>query len=217
MNTIDIISLVLITLLTLLGLWHGFLRGIFRLLAWAAGVIGAYFATDLLSEFVSKILETSDFSTGLVCKCIGFIVPFLLLLFIGHLVNKAIKGTVASKTNRILGGVFGAIKAIIIMFVILTILHILPFGGAIIDARDNSTSYTVYKACLKFAGYSTEPIDLMGIAEDKASSITKSITEKAADKASDIAKDVTDQVVEKATNTAKEAASNAAKKALNSD
>ena len=48
MNAIDIVCLVIILFLMLLGLWQGFFRGIFRLIAWAAGIAGAYFASDLL-------------------------------------------------------------------------------------------------------------------------------------------------------------------------
>ena len=74
MNAIDIVCLVIILLLMLLGLWHGFFRGIFRLMAWAAGIAGAYFACGLLANFISGLLQTSAFSTKLVCMCIGFLV-----------------------------------------------------------------------------------------------------------------------------------------------
>jgi len=52
MNTIDIVCLVIILFFTLIGIWHGFLRGIFRLLAWAAAIAGAYFANSLFSETI---------------------------------------------------------------------------------------------------------------------------------------------------------------------
>ena len=63
MNSIDIVCLVLIIFFMLIGIWHGFLRGIFRLLAWAAAIAGAYFANNLLSDTISSTLQTSTFST----------------------------------------------------------------------------------------------------------------------------------------------------------
>ncbi|MBO5531447.1 MAG: CvpA family protein [Fibrobacter sp.] len=213
MNAIDIICLVIILLFTLLGLWHGLLRGIFRLLAWAAAIAGAYFANSLLSEKVAEFLETSDFSATLVCICIGFLVPFLGFLFISHIINKSISGTAAGKADRILGGVFGAIKAILICFVILTILHILPFGGVLHEKRDNALAYSTYKCALKLFGYSTEPVDLVGVAERKASEFTKSLTDRAAEKANEVAKEATEKASEAAKDAIKEATDKAAESA----
>ena len=210
MNAIDIICLVIILLFTLLGLWHGLLRGIFRLLAWAAAIAGAYFANSLLSEKVAEFLETSDFSATLVCICIGFLVPFLGFLFISHVINKSISGTAAGKADRILGGVFGAIKAILICFVILTIL---PFGGVLHEKRDNALAYSTYKCALKLFGYSTEPVDLVGVAERKASEFTKSLTDRAAEKANEVAKEATEKATEAAKDAIKEATDKAAESA----
>jgi membrane protein required for colicin V production len=213
MNAIDIICLVIILLFTLLGLWHGLLRGIFRLLAWAAAIAGAYFANSFLSEYVAEFLETNSFSATLVCICIGFLVPFLGFLFISHVINKSISGTAAGKADRILGGFFGAIKAILICFVLLTILHILPFGGVLHEKRDNALAYSTYKCALKLFGYSTEPVDLVGVAERKASEFTKSLTDRAAEKANEVAKEATEKATEAAKDAIKEATDKAAESA----
>ena len=213
MNAIDIICLVIILLFTLLGLWHGLLRGIFRLLAWAAAIAGAYFANSFLSEYVAEFLETNSFSATLVCICIGFLVPFLGFLFISHVINKSISGTAAGKADRILGGFFGAIKAILICFVLLTILHILPFGGVLHEKRDNALAYSTYKCALKLFGYSTEPIDLVVVAERKASELTKTLTDRAAEKANEVAKEATEKATEAAKDAIKEATDKAAESA----
>lgn len=210
MNAIDIVSIVLILVFMLLGLWRGFLHGIFRLLAWIGAIAGAYFANKLLSDFISSILETSSFSTTLVCFCIGFLVPFLLISFIGHLLNKYTKDTVVGKVDRVLGGIFGVVKALLILFVLLTILHILPFGGIVHETRDSSLSYAFYKGTLELMGYSSEPVDLVGVAERKASAFTKNLTEKAEEKVEEVAKDAAD----KAATAAKEAVVEAADKAV---
>lgn len=204
MNAIDIVCLVIILFLMLLGLWHGFFRGIFRLIAWAAGIVGAYFACGLLAEFISSTLQSSAFSTKLVCMCIGFLVPFLFFLFVGHFLQHITEGTKVGKADRILGGIFGVIKALLICFVLLTILHLFPFGGIVPETRDNAFAYDAYKATLELMGYSSEPVDLLEVAEKKASEVVKNATDKAAGKAAEAAKDVADKAVEKATEAAKE-------------
>lgn len=205
MNTIDIVCLVLITLLALIGVWHGLLRGIFRLIAWATAVFGAYLANSLFADSVVENLGCSSFSATIVCLCAGFLVPFLLFLFIGHVVNRAVSDTIVSKLDRILGALFGVVKAVLILSVLLTIMHVLPFGGVIKETRDSAVSYGLYKNGLEAMGISSEPIDLVDVAEKKASEITKKVTDKATEKATEVAKDAAD----KATVTAKEAASKA--------
>ena len=209
MNAIDIICLVIILFLMLLGLWQGFFRGIFRLVAWAGGIVGAYFACDLLSDFISSTLQASAFSTKLVCMCIGFLVPFLLFLFIGRLLNHLSEGTTVGRVDRILGGIFGVIKALLICFVLLTILHLFPFGGIIPETRDTAFAYDAYKGTLELMGYSSQPVNLLEVAEQKASEITKSITDKAAEKTNEVVSDVADKAAEKATEVVKESVKDA--------
>lgn len=216
MNAIDIVCLIIILILMLLGLWHGFFRGIFRLIAWAAGIIGAYFACDLLADFISNTLQASAFSTKLVCMCIGFLVPFLLFQFIGHFLQHVTEGTTVGRVDRILGGIFGVIKALLICFVLLTILHLFPFGGIIPETRDSAFAYDAYKGTLELMGYSSAPVNLLDVAEQKASEITKSITDKAAEKTNEVVNDVADKAVEKATETVKDAAGKATEAAKES-
>ena len=196
MNAIDIVCLVIILFLMLLGLWHGFFRGIFRLIAWAAGIVGAYFASDYLANFISNTLQASAFSTKLVCMCIGFLAPFLLFLFVGHFLQHITEGTTVGKADRILGGIFGVIKALLICFVMLTILHLFPFGGIIPETRDNAFAYAAYKATIEMMGYSSEPVDLLEVAEKKASEVVKNATDKAAEKAAEAARDAADKAVD---------------------
>ena len=219
MNAIDIVCLVIILFLMLLGLWSGFFRGLFRLIAWAAGIVGAYFACDLLSDFVSNTLQASAFSTKLVCMCIGFLVPFLLFLFVGRFLQHITENTTVGKADRILGGIFGVIKALLICFVLLTILHLFPFGGIIPETRDSAFAYDAYKATLELMGYSSKPVNLLDVAEKKANEITKSITDKAAEKASEAAKEAANKASEaakEATDKATEAAKESVKDAVDS-
>ena len=219
MNAIDIVCLVIILFLMLLGLWYGFFRGLFRLIAWAAGIVGAYLACDLLSDFVSNTLQASAFSTKLVCMCIGFLVPFLLFLFVGRFLQHITENTTVGKADRILGGIFGVIKALLICFVLLTILHLFPFGGIIPETRDSAFAYDAYKATLELMGYSSKPVNLLDVAEKKANEITKSITDKAAEKASEAAKEAANKASEaakEATDKATEAAKESVKDAVDS-
>ncbi|MCR5377407.1 MAG: CvpA family protein [Fibrobacter sp.] len=216
---IDIVCLVCLLVFILIGLWRGMLKSIFRLCAWVGGIVGAYVSQGLLANTIAANLELSGFTVRLVCICIGFIVPFLGFILVGHLTNKAVSGTAVSKVNRILGAFLGFIKAYLLCCVLLTILHILPVSGNLKEARDNSVSYAVYKVTLETMGFSSEEVDLVGIAEKKATELSKEITEKAVEKAKEeatqAAEAVKDSIVDAAKTAAdsiKKASQNAAKK-----
>ena len=209
MNWIDIFCLVCILILTLIGIWRGFLKDLFRLIAWAAALAGAYFAQDLLADIIATNLEITGFTVRLVCICIGFLVPFILLFMIGHFVQKSIANTSAGKLNRILGGILGACKAWVICFIFLSILHILPVSGDLKETRNNATAYNFYKFNLELFGFSSEEPDLLGIAEKKATEFSKEITDKAVEKVKGTTTQAAEQAKDAAVQAAKDAVSNA--------
>ena len=218
MNWISIFCLVCVLVFTLIGLWRGFLKDLFRLFAWAAALAGAYFAQDLLAETISTNLEISGFMVSLVCICLGFLVPFITLFMIGHFVQKAVADSPVGKVNRILGGLLGACKGWVICFIALSILHILPVSGSLRDTRNDANAYRLYKFNLELLGFSSEEPDLIGMAEQKATELSKEITDKAVEKVKESTAEAAEQAKEAAEKAAKDAvdnAKNAAKDAKN--
>lgn len=211
MNWIDIVCLICILVLTLIGIWRGFLKDVFRLVAWAAALAGAYFAQDLLADTIATNLAISGFTVKLVSICIGFLVPFVLLFMIGHFVQESIANTSAGKLNRILGGILGACKAWVICFMFLSILHILPVSGGLKETRNDAIAYNFYKFNLEVLGFSSDEVDLVGFAEKKASEFSKEITDKAVEKV----KETTTQAAEQAKDAAVQAAEDVKDAAVN--
>ena len=209
MNWIDIFCLVCILILTLIGIWRGFLKDVFRLVAWAAALAGAYFAQDLLADTIATNLAISGFTVKLVSICIGFLVPFVLLFMIGHFVQKSIANTSAGKLNRILGGILGACKAWVICFMFRSILHILPVSGGLKETRNDAIAYNFYKFNLEVLGFSSDEVDLVGFAEKKASEFSKEITDKAVEKVKETTTQAAEQAKDAAVQAAKDAVSNA--------
>ena len=212
MNWIDIVCSACLLVFGALGLWRGLLGSVFRLCAWVSAILGAYFAQDLLGGFFTRNFAIGDFAAHLICTCIGFLFPFLLFTFIGHLVGDSIKNTIVGKTNRILGLLFGLVKASIICFILLTILHLLPVEGDLKKTRNEAVSYSIYKSSLETMGYSSDEVNLRKMAKDKASELTKTITDKAkgsteeaADSAKAAIKNTADSLTNKVSETAEKA------------
>lgn len=212
MNWIDIACAACLLVFSVLGLWRGLLSSVFRLCAWISAILGAYFAQDLLCGFFIRNFAFGDFAAHLICTCIGFLVPFLLFSFIGHLVGDSIKNTIVGKTNRILGLLFGVIKASLICFLFLTILHLLPVEGNLKNTRNDAVFYSIYKSSLEAMGYSSDEVNLRKMAKEKASELTKTITDKAkgsteeaADSAKAAVKNTADSLTNKVSETAEKA------------
>jgi membrane protein required for colicin V production len=212
MNWIDIACLACLIILGVLGYWRGLLNSVFRLCAWVAAILGAYFAQKIFGDYVIQNFTFSDFTARLICTCIGFLIPFLLFSFIGHVVGDSIKDTIVGKTNHILGMLFGFLKASIICFAFLFILHLLPVEGDLKETRNNAIAYSICKSAIVAMGYSSDEVDLRQMAKEKASELTKTITDKAkgsteetADSLKSAAKNAADSVATKVTETAEKA------------
>ena len=212
MNWIDIACAACLLVFSVIGLWRGLLSSVFKLCGWVAAILGAYFAQDLFGDFFVRNFAFGDFAARLICTSIGFLVPFLLFSFIGHVVGDSIKNTIVGKTNRILGMVFGIIKATVICFVLLTILHLLPVEGKLKSLRNEAVAYGPYKSSLEAMGYSSDEVNLRKMAKEKASELTKTITDKAkgsteqaADSAKAAVKNAADSLSNKVSETAEKA------------
>jgi membrane protein required for colicin V production len=212
MNWIDIACIACLLIFGAIGLWRGLLSSIFRLCAWIAAILGAYFAQDLFGDFVMRNFAFGDFAAHLICTCVGFLVPFLLFSLIGHLVGESISSTVVGKANRVCGFLFGLLKASLICFVFLTIMHLLPVEGDLRNVRNDAVAYNLYKASLETMGYSSDEVNLRKMAKEKASELTKTITDKAkgstqevADSAKASVKNTADSLTNKVSETAEKA------------
>ena len=118
MNIFDII----IAALLLFGFVRGVIKGLFvevaSLVALVGGVYGAihfsYFASNFLKEFVSwdeEYIALAAFATT-------FVIIILIIALLGKLLTKLADFAALGVINKILGGVFGALKIGLILSVV---------------------------------------------------------------------------------------------------
>lgn len=197
MTALDIFCLIICSLFLLQGIWYGFLKGLFFLIAWVAAVLGAYFSYDLLGDFLTGIFEWSDLTIRFICLAIGFLVPFLLFSILGRFIHKAVSSTALNLPNRLLGAFLGLFKSILICTFILTIVHFLPLTSSWDTARQNSNSYKLYLQELALFGIDNTPPDIKGIVKEK----TNTAIEKAEEKIKETAENAITESIQKATNS----------------
>lgn len=123
MNTFDIV----ITALLLFGFIRGIVKGLFvevaSLVALIAGVFGAihfsYFVADALVEYVmwdEKYITIVSFA-------LTFAIIVIAIALIGKLLTKIANFAALGLLNKLLGGVFGALKIGLILSVVLLVFN----------------------------------------------------------------------------------------------
>lgn len=123
MNVIDIV----IGVILLFGLVRGFMKGFIvelaSLIALVLGIYGAihfsYFAVDFLNNYFSWDEEYIK----LAAFALTFLLIVIFILILGKLLTKLVGFIALGIVNRILGGVFGALKYVFIISVLLMFLN----------------------------------------------------------------------------------------------
>lgn len=125
LNVLDIIFLVIIGISMLLGMIKGFIRELFSLVFLIiAGVLAFLFYQDVGNSLM-KLLKNKD-----AANFAGFIIIFAGVLIVGAFITYAIRKIFTfgplKAVDRILGGVFGLVRGILLSAVIVVILLAFP-------------------------------------------------------------------------------------------
>ena len=124
MNTVDWVLLSVLLLSGLWGVWNGVVKEVFSLLAWVLGfVLSIQFAAD-----VSQVLPLS-WAQGFRMACAWVLIFLLVLLVMGLLASflKQLLSMVGlGLFDRFLGGVFGLLRATIMLLAITLLVGLTP-------------------------------------------------------------------------------------------
>ena len=143
MNYLDIIIGIFLLLGLIKGLKNGFFVELASLIALIAGIYGAihfsYYAVDFLRERVSW----SENTINLASFAITFIIIVIIISLAGKILTKIADFAMLGLINRILGGIFGILKAAFIISVIIMFIAALNDRVSFIDedVKNESTLY----------------------------------------------------------------------------
>jgi membrane protein required for colicin V production len=134
MNLLDIAILIIVALMTV----RGFFRGIVQEAATLLGLIASFFLSALyyknLALWLEHYIPNHEIVLSFFCFVFLFILCIFLFNFLAMLARGAIRLALLGWVDRTLGGLFGLIKAAVILFVIVTILTVsYPKSGPVVE------------------------------------------------------------------------------------
>lgn len=148
MTVIDIVLAALI----LFGLIRGFMKGLFvevaSLLALVLGVYGAIHFSYFAADYLQDKTDWAEKTISLTAFAITFIVIVVLVAMTGKVLTKIADFAALGILNKLLGGVFGALKIAFVLSVLLIFFdrmsNALPFVSK--QTIEESMLYTPVKS-----------------------------------------------------------------------
>ncbi len=144
MGVIDIVLGAII----LFGLVRGFMKGLFvevaSLVALIAGVYGAIHFSNFAAEFLQTKTEWNEKTINITAFAITFVVIVLAIGLAGKALTKLADFAALGIINKLLGGVFGALKMALVLSVVLNIFDKMNNTIAFIDKKNMEDS-VLYK------------------------------------------------------------------------
>ena len=123
MTLIDII----LGSLLLFGLIRGFMKGLFvevaSLVALIAGVYGAIHFSTFAAELLDSKLDWDEKYINIVAFAVTFVIIVLVIALAGKALTKLANFAALGILNKLLGGVFGALKIGLILSVLLIVFN----------------------------------------------------------------------------------------------
>lgn len=131
MNILDVVFLIIIILSVFFGILKGFVRELFSLAFFVLAVVLSFLYYFEAGNFFLSYIKKRD-----IANFVGFLVIFVVVLIVGSVVTYFMKKVFVvgplKSIDRILGGVFGLIRGILVSAIILLGLIVFPVNDNLI-------------------------------------------------------------------------------------
>ena len=159
MNSLDVILLTIIIVFTIRGIFRGLITELIVLTAIIGGIIISFSlleaGTAVLLHFFPKL---PVFAARVAAFAAIFVIVNILLRALGRILNQIVKKISLKSVNRLAGGIFGCIKIMLILslilimfdYVLLTLNNFLPVSGRVLEFIGAEESF-LYQPIKHFA------------------------------------------------------------------
>jgi membrane protein required for colicin V production len=141
MNSLDIGILLIAALFFLRGIFRGFVFELVTVVGLILGYIISITYLSLLSGYILSFFPSAPESiVNLISFFILFVGTNLLLRMVANIITKTLKIAMLGWLNRLLGGLLGMLKSIIIMSIIVFIIDLIPFSSTLMEQVEVNSS-----------------------------------------------------------------------------
>lgn len=123
MNLVDWIILSVTLLSALVGFYRGFIRETLSLISWILAFWAAFSFAEPASAWFTRYIETPQLQL-VAAFAVIFVVTLLLLSLLSYLLCRLLLVSGIAGTDRILGGLFGVVRAVVLVSVLLLLARI---------------------------------------------------------------------------------------------
>lgn len=143
MNILDAIILLCLIPAVIQGLRKGFISQVFSVASIVVGVWAAGKFNDVVMDWVSLHFKASEQLIHIVSFAVILIVVILALSLLGKLIESIFKLAMLGWVNKLLGVVFSALKTILIVGLILSLIGSITITSGLItpEVMENSVLY----------------------------------------------------------------------------
>lgn len=128
MNTVDYLVIAIVVVSAIVGLMRGFLREAIGVITWVAAVFVAWRFGPALEPYLGGLLAGPQVRPW-AARIIVLIAVLLLGAAVGALVVRIARLSIFSATDRFLGLLFGTLRGLVIIGVLVLICQTLHLGG----------------------------------------------------------------------------------------
>ena len=121
MNALDIITALIVGFCLIRGIFRGIIKELTSIIGVFIGFYGAYIYYPILARWLSDLIANRSYS-HIISFFLIFVTVLLAVGFVGMILRHLLKAAALGWADRILGGTFAMVKAVLIVSVLLIAL-----------------------------------------------------------------------------------------------
>ncbi len=142
MNSIDLIVIIVTSFFLLRGLFRGFILELTIVVGLIAGYILAASYHDLIAAILFEYFpQLPESAANIISFAVIFITVNIVLRIVAGIITKTIKFAMLGWLNRMLGALFGTIKSVVILSIMVFILNLIPFSESFLNKAGKDESF----------------------------------------------------------------------------
>ena len=136
MNSLDLFFIILLSFFFIRGVFRGFILELSTVVGLIVGYLFAISYLSIATAFLVKYLPDLPISVlNIISFMAIFVATNLFLRFIAGIITKTLKFAMLGWMNKLLGGIFGLCKCILILSIITLIIDFIPFGERLLTVN----------------------------------------------------------------------------------